>query len=154
MESIPKVLFLSKGSASRSDMAEGFLRTFAGDRVIAVGAGTEPGPMSPILIEVMREVGIDTTQQQPRELASLFHETFRYVVAMCDGSKERFPVFPFTPNLLRWSVPEPIAASGGTEIEKQAYRRIRDQIRERVEEFVASIGQPEAASAKALVVGA
>jgi protein-tyrosine-phosphatase len=112
MKSIPKVLFLSKGSASRSEMAEGFLRTFAGDRVIAVGAGTESGPMSPILIEVMREIGIDIIQQQPRELASLFHETFRYVVAMCDGSKERFPVFPFTPNLLRWSVPEPIAFGG------------------------------------------
>ena len=154
MKSIPKVLFLSKGNACRSEMAEGFLRHFAGDQVIAVGAGTESGPLSPILVEVMREVGIDTTQQQPRDLASLFHETFRYVVAMCDSSKERFPVFPFTPNLLRWSVPEPAVVSGGSEVEKQAYRRVRDQIRGRVEEFVASIGQPDLASTKARVVGA
>jgi len=86
-------------------------------------------------MEVMSEVGIDISAQRPRELGSLFRETFRYAVAVCDEPRERYPVYPFTRNLLRWSVPDPETAAAEPDARKQAFRQVRDQIRNRVEEL-------------------
>jgi len=131
-----KVLFLSRGSASRGQMAEGFLRDFAGDHFVASSAGTEAASVSPLAIEVMSELGVDISNQTPNGIASLFRETYQCVVALCDERRERYPLYPFTPKVLRWSVADPEAATGEPEERKQAYRRVRDQLRNRVEEFI------------------
>lgn len=143
MDKTPKVLFLSRGSASRAQIAEGFLRVLAGSQFIPHSAGTESADVSPLAVEVMSEVGIDISTQRPREVASLFRETFRYAVAMCDEPRERYPVFPFTRNFLRWSISDPEVAIGGPEAKKQVFRQVRDQIRSRVEELVETTNQPD-----------
>jgi arsenate reductase len=130
-------------------MAEGFLRALAGDRLIPFSAGTEAEGVSPLAAEVMREAGIDISTQKPREVASLFRETFYYVVALCDDSRERYPLFPFTPNLLRWSVSDPEVATGEPEARKQAFRQARDQIKIMVEEFIETTNRPDSVFAKA-----
>ncbi|MGD1212451.1 MAG: arsenate reductase ArsC [Candidatus Acidiferrales bacterium] len=149
MDKTPKVLFLSRGNASRAQIAEGFLRVLAGNRFIPHSAGTESADVSPLAVEVMSEVGIDISTQRPREVASLFRETFRYAVAVCDEPRERYPLFPFTPNLLRWSVSDPEVATGGLEARKQMFREVRDQIRGMVEELIETMNQPDSAFAKA-----
>ena len=149
MDKTPKVLFLSRGNASRAQIAEGFLRVLGGNRFIPFSAGTESADVSPLAMEVMSEVGIDISTQRPREVASLFRETFRYAVALCDEPRERYPVFPFTRNLLRWSVSDPEVVTGEPEARKQAFRQVRDQIRSRVEEFIETMNQPDRAFAKA-----
>jgi len=149
MDKTPKVLFLSRGSASRAQMAEGFLRVLAGSRFIPLSAGTESADVSPLAMEVMSELGIDISAQRPREVASLFRETFRYAVAVCDEPRERYPVYPFTRNLLRWSVPDPEAAAAEPEARKQVFRQVRDQIRSRVEELIETTNQPDRAFANA-----
>jgi len=136
-----KVLFLSRGSASRSHMAEGFLRTLAGDLFVPSSAGTESAGVSSLAREVMSEVGIDISSQKPSEVASLFRDTFHCVVSLCDEPRERYPLFPFTRRLLRWSVPDPEVVSGGTEVGKQAFRQVRDQLRNRVEELIETMNQ-------------
>ena len=131
-----RVLFLSKGSASRGLMAEGILRALAGDRFHPSCAGTEAAYASPLATEVMREAGIDISSLQPNGIAALFRETFYCVISLCDEPRERYPLFPFTRKLLRWSVPDPEAAAGGPEASRQSFRQVRDQLRHQVEEFV------------------
>ena len=123
-------------------MAEGFVRTLAGNRFVPSSAGTESSLVSPLACEVMSEVGIDIGIQHPCSIASLFHETFRYAMALCDEPRERCPVFPFTPNLIRWSIRDPELATGGREVRKQGFRRVRDQIRAKVEELTRTIDNP------------
>lgn len=149
MDKIPKVLFLSRGNASRAQIAEGFLRVLGSDQFIPLSAGTESEDVSPLAMEVMSEVGIDISTQRPREIASLFRETFRCAVVVCDEPRERYPVYPFTRNLLRWSVADPEVTTGGPEAKKQVFRQVRDQIRSRVEELVKTTNQPDMAFANA-----
>ena len=150
-----KVLFLSKGNASRGLIAEGFLRVLAGDRYIPCSAGTDAAAaVSPLATEVMREAGIDISSQEPRELASLFRDTFNYVVVLCDGSRERSPVYPFTRNLLKWSVPDPEVVGGEPNARKQAFRQVRDEMKGRVEELVQTLKQTGSAFAEARAAGA
>lgn len=148
MDKTPKVLFFSRGSASRAEIAEGFSRAL-GNQLIPFSAGTDGKGVSPLAVEVMSEVGIDISTQKPRETASLFRENFQYVVALGDGSGERYPLFPFTPNLIKWSVKDPEAGTDGLEARKQTFRQVRDQIGSMVKELIETINEPVSAFAKA-----
>jgi arsenate reductase len=142
MENKPKILFLSRGNASRGLMAQGFLRDLAGDQFISKCAGTDGDGVSPLVMEVMNEVGIDISTQEADQVASLFRQTFHCVVALCEEPRERYPLYPFTRKLLRWSVPNPDGATGGPEDTKQVFREVRDQLRTRVEELIETM-QPQ-----------
>jgi arsenate reductase (thioredoxin) len=146
MNKTPKVLFLSRGNASRGQIAEGFLRTLAGGRVIPASAGTDVAGVSPLATEVMSEVGIDISTQQLREIPSLFKDTFHYVVTLCDEPREHHPVYPFTRNVIAWSVSDPEFATGASR--KEAFRQVRDQIKGRVEELIETVNQPDSPLAK------
>jgi len=146
MNKTPKVLFLSRGNASRGQMAEGFLRTLAGDRAIPASAGTDAVGVSPLATEVMSEVGIDISTQKPREIPSLFKDTFHFVVTLCDEPREHHPVYPFSRNVIAWSVSDPEVATG--DARKEAFRQVRDQIKGRVEELILTVDQPDSAFAK------
>jgi arsenate reductase len=149
----PKVLFFSTGDSTRSQMAKGFLEAFAGDKLTAVSTAVQTPDRDPLAVEVMKEVGIDISQQHSEELAQSLKEHFAFVVTVCDASKERFPIWPFTRNLFHWSLPDPRAAKGSPEELKISFRRVRDEIRQKVREFtsqkVQSLqGQAAAAGAK------
>ena len=135
MKSKPKILILSTGNSNRSQMAEGFLRKLAGESVEVVSAGIEPGEINPLAVEVMKEVGVDISNQKPKNVAESLKEHFVYVITVCDMARERAPIFPFTPNLLHWSLEEPAKAPGSTAEKKSAFARVRDHIRLKVEEF-------------------
>jgi protein-tyrosine-phosphatase len=122
-------------------MAEGFLRALAGDRCQPFSAGTEAATVSPLATEVMCEVGIDISTQKPRDVASLFHDTFHYVVVLSEPPRERYPVYPFTRNLLKWSVANPEMATGGPDAETQAFRQVRDQMRGMVEGLIQTMNR-------------
>jgi len=149
-----KVLFLSKGNGSRAQMAEGFLRALAGNQFTPVSVGTELAGLSPLAIEVMSEAGIDISTQEPRDVASVFGQTFPYVVVLCDESREGHPLYPFTPNLIRWSVPDPEITTGEREARRQSFRQARDRIRGMVEELTETMNQPANAFAKAHAIAA
>ena len=142
MDKRPKILFLSKGSASRAQIAEGFLRHLSGEQFVPLSAGTESSHVHPLAIEVMAEVGVDISSQRPREVGSLFKDTIRYAVVVCDPACEKYPVFPFTRNLLKWCISDPEAAAEPEE-RKEDFRQVRDQIRLRVQELIATTSQLE-----------
>jgi arsenate reductase len=116
-------------------MAEGFLKAFAGDELIGVSTAVQTPERNPLSVDVMREVGVDISEQHAEALPQSLKEHFAYVVTLCDASRERFPVWPFTRNLFHWSLPDPTAANGSTEERKTAFRRVRDEIRQKVTEF-------------------
>ena len=143
MNKIPKVLFFSRGSASRSQIAEGFLRSLAGDRFIPVSAGADATGVSPLAAEVMREVGLDISAQKPREVADLFRDTVHYVVVVADEQRERYPVYPFARKVVKWCVPNPEAAAEEPEARRRMFREVRDQMKTRVRELIQTIDAAE-----------
>jgi arsenate reductase len=136
MQKKPKVLFLSRGNATRSQMAEGFLRAMGGDRFEAASAGIEPGVLNPAAVEVMKEAGIDISGHKAKNAKESLKEHYGYVITVCDAAREKAPVFPFTPNLVHWSISDPESAPQDTEERGNIFRRVRDEIRAKVESFL------------------
>ena len=125
---VKRVLFLCAHNSARSQMAEGFLRAFAGERFEIQSAGTRATRVHPLAIAVMREVGVDISQHQSKSVDDV-GEGWDVVVTVCDAS---CPVPPRTGLKLRWKVPDPSIARG-TEAERlEVFRRVRDSIRSRV----------------------
>jgi arsenate reductase (thioredoxin) len=129
----PKVLFLCTGNSARSQMAEGYLRHFATDRFEPMSAGIEPKGLNPLAVEAMREVGIDISQQQSKDVVSLLGQYVPYVVTVCDNAKERCPIFPGTWKFLHWSFEDPAAAEGSHAERLGVFRKVRDEIIENIE---------------------
>ena len=130
------VLFLCTGNSARSQMAEGYLRHLAGDRFEVESAGIEPKGVNPLAVAAMREVGIDISGHQSKAAGSLLERPFRYVVTVCDNAHERCPIFPGAVKRLHWPLDDPAAATG-TEAERLAvFRRVRDEIAERIQAFL------------------
>jgi len=135
----PKVLFLCTGNSARSQMAEGYLRTAAGDRFEPLSAGIEPKGLNPLAIEAMQEIGIDISHQKSKDVVSFLGQYIPYIVTVCDNARERCPIFPRTFKFLHWSFEDPAAATGSHEEKLAVFRRVRDEIAHRIEqEFVAS----------------
>ena len=137
----PRVLFLSTGNATRSLIAEGFLRTLTGDRFDVASAAVEPSALSPLTTEVMKESGVDISGQRPQSVAQSVKERFGYVIAICDTAKERSPIFPFTLHLRHWSIVDPNTAGTLPEQRTEAFRRVRDEIKDKVQQFVADTAE-------------
>ncbi len=132
----PKVLFLCTQNSCRSQMAEGFLRQLAGDRFEAASAGAEATRVNPDAIRVMKEAGIDISTQRSKDASEFQGQHFTYVVRVCDGAKETCPIFPGALKYRDWGLDDPATAKG-TEVERlEVFRRVRDEIKQRVREFV------------------
>jgi arsenate reductase len=144
-----KVLFLSTGNSTRSQMGEGFLRALGGEEFEAASAGIEPGELNPLAIQVMKEVDIDISGQQAKNVAESLKEHFGYVITVCNMARERAPIFPFTPNLLHWSLEDPGLATGSSEEKKKVFRRVRNEMQAKVREFLWEIAEKDHEKARA-----
>ncbi len=128
-----RVLFLCTHNSARSQMAEGLLRHLAGDRFEVMSAGTEASHVRPLAIRAMGEVGVDISGQESETLGRYLSEPFDHVITVCDEANEACPFFPGAKTRLHWSFDDP-SQTGGTEDERLAvFRRVRDEIRQRVE---------------------
>ncbi len=136
MEKRPKILFLSTNDSTRSQMAEGFTKAYASDQMLTTSPGIGSDAVNPIGVEVMKESGIDTSTHRPKNLKQTFDDHFGWVVVLYDAAKERAPVFPFTRNLLRWSIPDPVTVEGSGEVKRAMFRGVRDDVKARVEAFL------------------
>jgi arsenate reductase len=133
-----KVLFLCTGNSARSQMAEGYLRHVAGDRFEAMSAGIEPKGLNPLAIEAMKEIGIDISRQTSKDVVNLLGQHIPYVVTVCDNARERCPIFPRTYKFLHWSFEDPAAAQGSHEEKLAVFRRVRDEIAQRIDQALVS----------------
>ncbi len=123
-------------------MAEEFLRKFASDKFEVESAGLEPGTLNPVVVEVLKEEDIDITGKQTRAMVDLIVENKRYdyVITVCDEtSAERCPVFPGHVTRLHWGFEDPSSLGGDLENKLAKTRVIRDQIKERIQEWLKQI---------------
>jgi arsenate reductase (thioredoxin) len=141
-----RILAICIHNSARSQMAEEYLRLFGGDAVDVESAGLEPGTLNPVVVELLKEDGIDITAKETRSVFDLqaAGKSFDYVIAVCDPeAAERCPIFPAEKKRLHWPFPDPSKAEGSRE-EKLAYvRPIRDEIKASVREFLATLKEPQ-----------
>ncbi|HYR86979.1 MAG TPA: arsenate reductase ArsC [Terriglobia bacterium] len=114
-------------------MAEGLLRQSSGDRFEVFSAGTHPKGLHPRSIEVMKELGIDISQQISKNVATYANEKFDFVITVCDRAKQACPVFPGA-EPIHWGFDDPADAPAERQLE--VFRRVRDEIRQRLNLFL------------------
>lgn len=128
-----RVLFLCTHNSARSQMAEGLLRHLGGERFKVFSAGTQETFVRPEAVAVMSEMGVDISGQRSKTLDLYLNEPFDYVVTLCDSANEACPVFPGAKNRFHWSFEDP-SGTTGTEAERlEIFRKVRDEIRARIE---------------------
>ena len=115
-------------------MAEGLLRARGGERFAVSSAGTHPSVVHPLAIQVMREIGIDISQQTSKGAISFLGQPIQYVITVCDSAKEQCPIFPGTFKYLHWSFPDPAAVEGSQEEQLAAFREARNAIVSRIDQ--------------------
>jgi len=131
-----RVLFLCTGNSCRSQMAEGWLRHLAGESFAAFSAGTHPAGQNPLAARVMAEAGVDISGQASKGVEVYAGQAFDWVITVCDQARESCPVFPGACQQLHWSFADPAAVSGSEAEKLPVFRRVRDQIRRRIEQFL------------------
>jgi arsenate reductase len=132
-----RVLILCTGNSARSQMAEGLLRSMAGDRFEVFSAGTKPSLVRPEAIAAMRDLGVDITSHRSKSVDEFLGLQFDYVITVCDNAKESCPIFPGGTKRIHWSFEDPAAVEGDDPTRLDAFRRIRDQIAEQFKDFLA-----------------
>jgi arsenate reductase len=135
-----RVLFVCTGNRARSQMGEGMLRHFAGDRFEVRSAGTLPSGLADETIVVMKEIGIDVAGQWSKHVDEFTGQAFDYVITVCDSARQECPVFPNAAETLHWDVEDPsdTFARGGTLLD--AFRAAREELRRLIEEFLRKAG--------------
>lgn len=133
------VLFVCIHNSARSQMAEAFLNTMGHDKFKAESAGIEKGSLNPLVVRAMQELDIDISNNETKEAFEFIRQGKRFdaVITVCDAaSAERCPVFPGKVKRLAWSFPDPSQFQGTEEEKMQQIRIVRDEIKEKVSEFI------------------
>jgi arsenate reductase len=131
-----KVLVLCTGNSCRSQIAEGYLRYFAGDKAVIYSAGVETHGVNPRAIAIMAEDGIDISKHTSNNINEYQGIDFDYVITVCDNAKERCPFFPSSASKLHENFPDPAKATGSEEEVMFAFRKVREMIKEYTKHFV------------------
>jgi arsenate reductase len=132
-----KVLFLCTGNSARSQMAEAFLRKYAGDRFDVFSAGLEPTAVNPLTIQVMEEIGVNMSSHRSKHLDVYVGKVnFNYLITVCDNAEKKCPFFPGVGIRLHWPFEDPASASGIDAQKLAKFRQVRDQIDSRVREWL------------------
>jgi len=135
-----RVLFLCTGNSARSQMAEALLGQLGGDAIEAASAGSQPRPLHPDAVRVMREHGLDISGRRAKHLDTFAGQRFGYVISLCDRVREVCPEFPGHPQMIHWSIADP----SGEENPYPAFRRVAAELRTRIGFLLARIGHDAA----------
>src|SRR5215813_7790945 len=136
MNAKKSVLILCTGNSARSQMAEGLLRHLASDRFAVFSAGTIATFVRPQAIAAMKEIGIDISAHRSKSLNEFLEEPFDYVITVCDHAAQRCPTFPGSAKRIHWSIEDPVVI-GADEAQLEAFRVARDDLKNRIQHFVA-----------------
>ena len=133
------VLFICVHNSARSQMAEAYLKMFGGDDFQAESAGFEPTSINPLVVEAMREEGVDLSGKQTRKVFDLYSagQVFDYVITLCgEGMEKMCPVFPGMTHRLHLPIEDPAKLTGSHEEQMAGLRLIRDRIKAAVLDFI------------------
>jgi arsenate reductase len=120
-------------------MAEGLLKHYGNGEFEVYSAGLRPSYVHPLAINAIAELDIDITNQYSKTVTEFIDQEFSYVITVCDSAKELCPVFPGKYKALHWRIEDPASTSGTEEEMMKVFRKIRQNILEKVKHFVTTI---------------
>ena len=130
------ILVLCTGNSCRSQIAEGFLRHYAGEKANVYSAGVETHGVNPRAISIMSEVGIDISNHTSNHVDEYTHINFDFVITVCDNAKERCPYFPTKAEKFHYNFPDPAKAVGTEDEIMNEFRAVRVLIDDYCKDFV------------------
>lgn len=130
------ILVLCTGNSCRSQIAEGYLRYYAGDNADVYSAGVETHGVNPRAIATMNEDGIDISSHTSNNIDEYLNVDFDFVITVCDNAKERCPYFPSKAKILHHNFPDPAKAIGTDDEIMEQFRQVRQQIKDYCRQFV------------------
>lgn len=131
-----KILVLCTGNSCRSQLAEGYLRYFTGNKALVYSAGIETHGVNPMAIETMKEDGIDISHHTSNHIDEYRNIGFDFVITVCDHAQENCPFFPTQAKKFHQNFPDPAKATGSPEDIEAAFRKVRDMIKDYSYNFV------------------
>ncbi len=132
-----RVLFLCTGNTARSQMAEAWLRKYAGERFEVYSAGLKPSAVNPLTIQVMQEAGVDMSAARSKGLDEFIGRLhFGYLITVCSQAEKQCPIFPGMGIRLHWPFEDPAAFDGTPEQKSAMFRQVRDAIEAQVKRWV------------------
>lgn len=134
-----KIMFLCTGNSCRSQMAEGFAREFGKGLMEPYSAGLMATRVHPRAIAVMKELGIDISVQESKEIDPALLRTMDIIITLCSNAEESCPWTPPHIKRLHWPIKDPVGAVGTEEEIMKKFRRARDEIKDRIEDFIKNL---------------
>lgn len=137
-----KVIFICVHNSARSQMAEAFLKKYGGEKFEVTSAGLEPGMLNPVVVDVMKEIGIDISENKTKSVFDFYKNGnfFNYVITVCDESQsERCPIFPGLVKQIHWGFADPSSFEGTLEEKKVKTRIVRDEIDAKIKQWLKEI---------------
>jgi protein-tyrosine-phosphatase len=136
---LARVLFLCTGNSARSQIAEALAEQLSGGAVRAASAGSQPKPLHPNAVRVMRERGLELAGRRSKHLSEFSRRRFDYVISLCDRVREVCPEFPGGPELIHWSIPDPAREPGTDEQTLPAFERTAAELCTRIDFLIQAI---------------
>jgi len=149
-----RVIFVCTHNSARSQMAEGMLRAWGGDRFEAFSAGTEATRVRPEAVAVMGEIGVDISGHTSKTLEPFMGESFAWLITVCDQAKESCPTIPGVRQQVHWSIDDPSAVEGDDATRLAAFRDARDRLRDRIHMFMLAAGREDLPNPEPTRIGA
>lgn len=136
-----KVLFVCVHNSARSQMAEAFLKKYGAGKFEVESAGLEPGKLNPVVVEVMKEAGIDISMNQTKRVYDFYNQgkTFKYVITVCNEGENKCPFFPGGTQHLHWTFDDPSSFTGSAQEKLARTRDVRNQIEAKIIGWLNSI---------------
>ena len=134
----PKILFICVHNSARSQMAAALMNRLCGQYFEARSAGLEPGTINPLVIEALKEVGLDISKNKTQRVFDLWKsgQMFQFVITVCsEAEAEGCPIFPGVATRLHWPFDDPSKFTGTAEERMENTRTVRDQIKEKIDSF-------------------
>lgn len=131
-----KILVLCTGNSCRSQIAEGYLRHFAGQKAEIFSAGVETHGVNPRAIATMKDDGIDISNHTSNNIDEYRNIDFDFVITVCDNAKERCPFFPTKAQKFHYNFPDPAKATGTEEEINNQFREVRQLIKNYCKNFI------------------
>ncbi|MBK9712661.1 MAG: arsenate reductase ArsC [Kouleothrix sp.] len=134
----PRVLFLCTRNSARSQLAEGITRLLSKGQVDVFSAGTQPGVLHPMAIDVLTSLNVDVSRQHSKHLEIFLGQSFDYVITVCDNAGETCPVFPGAKRTIHWSIPDPAGVEDAVE-RGRAFRQAAMELQNRIRYLLIAI---------------
>jgi len=131
-----RILIICTDNAANSQMAESFLRRITFNRVEVFSAGIRPKNIHPMTMQVMKELGIDLNSHRSKSVNEFYHDRFDFVITLHDDAREKCPSFQGSHTKIHKSIEDPVKVRGSENDKLEVFRRVRDQIKDWLTEFV------------------